>query len=50
MNSKRLPEMTATTKGRWGDIEALYSLGQTRCRKWKHTAGNAWERAWVVTD
>ncbi|MDD3319888.1 MAG: hypothetical protein PHS59_00375 [Paludibacter sp.] len=26
MNSKRLPEMTATTKGRWGDIEALYSF------------------------
>ena len=30
---KRLPEMTATTNGWWGNIEALYSLGQTRRRK-----------------
>jgi len=31
-NKTRLPEMTATTKGRWGNIEVLYPSGLTRRR------------------
>ena len=40
-NKIRLPEMTATTKGRWGNIEVLYSTGLTRRRKEIYTTRNA---------
>jgi len=44
-NKTRLPEMTATPKGRWGKLRTLFS-GLTRCRNKYIPLEMRWKWAW----